>query len=110
MAITGEFDKSRVKYDPADGSSTLPLAKPVKDALGEVQQVLRFRAAVAEDLDVWDRVKDNQAGMRALYARLTGQPDTVIDNLCLYDLSQCAGLITSFFNEPPPTTSASAPQ
>jgi hypothetical protein len=102
MAIqSGKFDKSRVTFNTMDGSASLPLAKPVKNDLGEVQQVLKFRAAEAEDLDVWDMVKENQAGMRALLSRLTGQPRSVIDHLCLYDLSQCAGLISSFFEEPP---------
>lgn len=101
-AISGTFDKSRVKYDPADGSSTLPLAKPVKDELGIVQQSLKFRAAEAADLDVWEKVQGDQAGMRALYALLTSQPQSVLDHLCLYDLSQCAGLVKSFFNDPPP--------
>jgi len=104
MALSfGQFDKARVTGD-ALGNSTLPLARPVIGADGKVVSELVFRPAVAADLDIWDRIRETQAGMRALYAQLTGQPQAVIDKLALCDVSQCAGLVTSFFELPPVIT------
>ena len=78
----------------ADGSITVKLKKPVKHGDQEVA-VLTVREPVAKDLRKLPQAL-NTGDLLNLAGALTGQPPSVIDQLCMADTQKVLGIVGNF--------------